>query len=81
MRSAEHTHLHCLPPQYNEALRPLHHESRELVAQYPLDFVRLLDLDANSYGVDRGLNENAFVLVSGDGERVEEHLLRRTALI
>ena len=40
------THLYRLPPQYNKALRALHHEPSELVAQNPLNLIRLLDLDA-----------------------------------
>ena len=44
-------HLDRFPSQDDEALRSLHHEARELVAQYPLDFIRLLDLDAYPHRV------------------------------
>ena len=64
MGSAEHTHLHCLPSQYNEALRPLHHETRELVAKNSLNLVGLLDLDAQANRVDRWFNQHTLILVS-----------------
>lgn len=58
------TYLDWFPPQHDEALRPLHHESRELVTQDPLNLVRLLNLDTESNGVDRRLDEDTLVLVS-----------------
>ncbi len=57
-------HLDWLPPEDYEALRALHHEPRKLVAQYPLNFVCLFDLDAYPYRVDGRLDEDALILVS-----------------
>lgn len=58
------THLHRFPPQHNEVLCALHHETRELMAQYPFDFVRLFDFDTEPNRVDRGFNEHTLILVS-----------------
>ena len=69
------THHYWLPSQYDETICTLHHEASELVTQYPLDLIRLLDLDAEPDGVHGWLDEHAFVLVTGDGEGVEEHFL------
>lgn len=59
------THRDRLSPQYNEALRSLHHKPRELVTKYALNLVRLLDPDAHADRVDRRFNENTFVLITG----------------
>jgi hypothetical protein len=39
-----------------------------------LDLVGLLDLDADSYAVDAGLNEHSLVLVAGNRQRRQQHL-------
>ena len=43
-----------------------------------LDLVGLLDLDADAYAVDAGLNEHALVLVARNGQGCQEHLGRRS---
>jgi hypothetical protein len=42
------------------------------VAEYPFDFISLFDLYAHPYRVDRGLYENALILVTRDRQWVEE---------
>ena len=71
----EGTYGYRLPSQDYEALSTLHHEARKLVAQNPLDFISLLDLDAKSDRVERGFDEDAFVFIAGDDERVQEDFL------
>jgi len=44
-------HLDGFPPQHDKALRTLHQESGELVAQDAFDLIGLLDLNANADGV------------------------------
>ena len=61
------THWYRFSSQDNEALRTLGHEPGEFVGQDTLDFVRLLDLDADSYRVHGGFDEDAFVFISRDG--------------
>lgn len=46
------TYRDGLSPQYDEALRSLHHESRELVTKNTFYFIGLLDLDAHADRVD-----------------------------
>ncbi|KUI73012.1 hypothetical protein VM1G_11840 [Cytospora mali] len=70
------THLDRLPPQYEEGLGPLLQEPRELVYQDMLDLVGLLDLDADAHAVDAGLDKDALVLVSCDGQRSQKDLRR-----
>jgi hypothetical protein len=41
-------HLDGFSPQHDEALRTLHQESGELVAQDAFDLIGLLDLDADA---------------------------------
>jgi hypothetical protein len=41
-----------------------------------LNLIRLLDLDADAYTVDAGLNEHALVLVAGNRERCQQDLGR-----
>lgn len=48
------------------------------MTQYTLQLVSLLDLNAHTDGVDRGLDENALVLIARDGQRVEEDFLGST---
>lgn len=50
------------------------------MAQYPLDLIGLLDLDAETDGVDGRFDENALVFIAGDDERVKKHFLRSTAM-
>ena len=44
--------------------------------QYVLDLVCLLDLNADSDGVDARLDKDSLVLVSGDGQWGQQHLWR-----
>lgn len=46
------TCLYWFPPQYDETFRSLHHESSKFVTQNTLYFVRLLDLNTESNGID-----------------------------
>lgn len=41
-----------------------------------LNLIRLLDLDADAYAIDAGLDENALVFVSGNSERIQQHFRR-----
>jgi len=61
-----------LPPQDEERLRSLRQESRELVHQDMLDFIRLLDPYADSHTIHRRLDEDTFFLVSRHGQWVED---------
>jgi hypothetical protein len=69
------TNLDRFSPQNYEALRSLHHKSRKLVTQDPLNLICLLDLDADPDRVHRGFDKTrsfSFLeIVSG---------LRRTSL-
>lgn len=38
-----------------------------------LNLIRLLDLDADAHAIDAGLDQDALVLIPGDGERVQQH--------
>jgi hypothetical protein len=67
------TYLNRLPPQDKKGLCALRQESRELVHKDMLNLIRLLDLDADSNAIDAGLDQDALVLISGDGERVQQH--------
>ena len=49
-------------------------EAGKLVDQDVLDFVGLLDLDANAHTVDAGLDKDSLVLVSGNDEGVQQNL-------
>ncbi len=40
--------------------------------QYVLNLVCLLDLDAHTYTVDAGLDEDLFIFIAGHGQRIEE---------
>jgi len=59
--------LYRLPSQYEEAFRSLRQESGELVHEYVLNLIRLLDFDGYSDGVHRRFDEDAFVLVPRNG--------------
>lgn len=45
------------------------------MSQDTLDFVRLLDFDADSYRVHGRLDEHAFVLISRDGKGIKQDFL------
>lgn len=62
------TDLDRFPPQNEEGLCTLRQESCKLVDQNMLNFVGLLDLDADTDGVDAGLNQDTLVLVARDGQ-------------
>lgn len=70
------THLDRFPPQDEEGLGTLFQEPGELVYQDVLDLVGLLDLDADAHAVDAGLDEDALVLVSRNGQGRQEDLGR-----
>jgi hypothetical protein len=72
--------LDGLPPEDEEGLGTLCEESGELVDQDVLNLVGLLDLDADSYAVDAGLNEHALVLVAGNCQRRQQDLGRCPSL-
>lgn len=74
MPTTTSTHLDWFSPQNEEAFGPLLKEARELVDQDVLDLVGLLDLDADAHGVDGRLDEDALVLVAGDGEGRQQYL-------
>ena len=57
------SHLDGFSPQHDEALRALHQESGELVAQNTFDLIGLLDLDANADRVHRGLDEHPLIFI------------------
>lgn len=48
-------------------------EPGELVYQDVLDLVGLLDLDANAYTVDTGLDEDSLVLVTRNRQGCKQH--------
>lgn len=68
------------PPQHNKVLGTLHHEARKLVRKDMLDLVCLLDLDAQTHTVHRGLNQHDLVFIPADGQRRKDHLGRRLRL-
>ncbi len=57
-------HLDGFSTQHDEALRSLHQESCEFMAENALDLICLLDLNANTDRVDRGLDKHSLVFVS-----------------
>lgn len=73
-------HLDWLPPQDEERLCSLCEEAGKLVDEDMLNLVCLLDLDAYAHAVDAGLDEHPLVLVSRDGERVQDDLGRARSL-
>ena len=64
--------------QNDEILGAHHHKTHELVTKYLLDFVRLLNADADAKRVDGALDENALLFVSAHDDRREENLLIRS---
>ena len=69
-------HLDRFSSQNKECLRSLCQKPRELVHQYVLDLVGLLDFYAKPYAVDTRLNEYALVFISGYSQRIKEELGR-----
>jgi hypothetical protein len=57
-------HLDRLSTQNDEALRPLHQKSCKFMAENALDLICLLDLDADTDGVNRRLDEHSLIFVS-----------------
>lgn len=68
--------LDGFPSQNEERLGTLCQEASELVDQDMLNLVCLLDSDADADAVDAGLDEDALVLIAGDGQRVEKNFGR-----
>ncbi len=66
-KNGRETHRNWFPAQHDEALRTSHHEPRKFVTQYPLYFISLLDLDAQTDRIYRRLDEDAFIFVTGNG--------------
>ena len=69
-------YLNFFPPQNNEVLGSPHHKAHEFVAEQLLDLIGLLDGDRDADGVDGGLDQNAFLLVPRDDDRIEKQLRR-----
>lgn len=74
------TYLDRFPPQDEKALCPLLQKPRELVDQDALNLVGLFDLDANAHGVDGRLDQDALVLVAGDGQGGQQDFGRTARL-
>lgn len=55
-------------------------ESCKLVDQDMLNLIGLLDLDADTDGVDAGLNQDTLVLVARNGQGLQQDLGRRLGL-
>lgn len=72
-------YLHRLPPQDEECFGSLSKKSCELVDEDVLDFIRLLDLYADSHAVDAGLNEDTLVLVARNSQRIEQDFRRASS--
>ena len=56
--------LDGLPSQYEERFCPLRQEPCEFVDQDVLDFICLLDLDADTYAVHTRLDEDFLILIA-----------------
>ena len=67
-------YLHRFPPQHKEGLCTLGQEARELVYQYMLYLVCLLDLYADAHTVDARFDKHPLVLVSRYSKWVKKHL-------
>ena len=67
-------YLDRLAAQNEERLCTLLQEPCELVDQYALNLIRLLDLDAHAHRVDTGLDQDTLILVAGDGQRCKQNL-------
>jgi hypothetical protein len=66
-------YLDWLPPQNEEGFGALSEEAGELMDQDVLNFVCLLYSDADAHAVDTGLYEDLLILITGNGERVQQH--------
>jgi hypothetical protein len=64
--------LDRFPPQDVKRLCSLGQEAGELVNQYMLNLICLLDLDAYPHAIDAGLDIDALVLVARYGQRVQD---------
>src|SRR5437762_12376626 len=71
-QKADVVSLHRLPPQYEKGLGALRQEPGELVHEDILNFIRLLDTDADADRVDGGFDQDPLVLVARDREWVQE---------
>lgn len=67
--------LDRFPAQNDKVLGSHHHEPGELVAENFLDFVGLLDGDADPDGVDARLDQDALLFVARNDDRIEEEFL------
>lgn len=67
-------HLYRFPPQDEKCFGPLGQESCEFMNQNVLNLVGLFDLDADSYAIDAGLNENSLIFVASHSQGVENDL-------
>ena len=61
---------HRLSSQNDKALRSHHQKPRELMGQDSLNFISLLDLNRDADGVDGRFNQDLFVFVARDNDRV-----------
>lgn len=68
-------YLYWLTAKNHKALCTLHQETRELVGEDALDFIGLLNGDADTQGVDRGLDQDTLLVVAADHNRVEQDFL------
>lgn len=71
---ASSPYLDRFPPENEEGLGSLRQESREFMDQDGLDFVGLLDLDANAYTVDAWLDEDLLVFVACNDQGGQQNL-------
>lgn len=62
----EWSYLDGLSPENKEGLGTLCQEASKLVDQNMLNFIGLLDLDADPYAVDAGFDEDALIFVAGN---------------
>lgn len=69
--SSAHHYLNWLSPQNHELLSSLAQETRKLMNQKYLVIIRLLDLDADTDRVDGWFDQNTFVFISCDSNRVQ----------
>lgn len=72
--------LDGFPPQDEEGLGALRQEAGEFVDKDLLDFVGLLDFDADADAVDARLDEDTLILVARNGQRGQEDLGRCASL-
>lgn len=66
-------HLDGLSSENEEGLGSLCQEPGELVYQDVLDLIGLLDLDADAYTVDAGLDKDSLVLVARNRQGCKQH--------